>query len=194
MAGRGTWGTTTSNSAGRVHSAHAEKGHPARVTCHFLGLWKHLYRTIHSQPSPLLGRQRKCHGVKPDSSNSYFGKGGPVSNNTLQPHNAQCFSKPIYIHYLLNPTWPPVHNGEPEMWETEDVGLAGRFLVSPPTPSSCPLWTRRQAGISHIPHSGNHGKQLISISKHPGTPSPQDWGSLNCSPSFFLFNFLLYEK
>ena len=138
MAGRGTWGTTTSNSAGRVYSAHAEKGHPARVTCHFLGLWKHLYRTIHSQPSPLLGRQRKCHGVKPDSSNSYFGKGGPVSNNTLQPHNAQCFSKPIYIHYLLNPTWPPVHNGEPEMWETEDVGLAGRFLVSPPTPSSAP--------------------------------------------------------
>lgn len=117
-----------------LHSAHAEKGHPARITCHFLGLWKHLYRTIHSQPSHLLGRQRKCHGVKPDSSNSYFGKGGPVSNNTLQSHNAQCFSKPIYIHYLLNPTWPPVHNGEPEMWETEDVGPAGRFLVSPPTP------------------------------------------------------------
>lgn len=137
---QGAWGTTSSNSAGRAAQCSCRKRTQQESLVIFLG-YGNIFIEQFTPNHHLLGDRGKCHGVKPDSSNSYFGKGGPVSNNTLQSHNAQCFSrKPIYIHYLLNPTWPPVHNGEPEMWETEDVGPAGGFLVSPPTPLLCPTF------------------------------------------------------
>lgn len=87
---RGMCATSTSNFLGSASWCHAGKEHLGSLACHFLGLWKHLFRTVDSQPSH-LGRQNKCHGVKPDLSNSYFGnylkQGIPVSNNTLQPQN-----------------------------------------------------------------------------------------------------------
>ena len=81
---------------------------------------------------------------------------------------------------LGGPAWVP---GGPRV-----TPRARQPLPWPLPPSPCPLSTGNQAGISHIPHSGYHGKQLISISKHPGTsPPPHKTGDYLLQSLLFSF-------